>query len=36
MEIRTMAGGIKKKEDSNPNEKIYALHIECATTGYNM
>jgi hypothetical protein len=28
--IRTMAGGFKKKEEGNPNEKIYALHIECA------
>jgi len=29
--IRTTAGGYKRKESDNPNEKIYALHIECAT-----
>jgi len=29
--IRTTAGEHKRKESGNPNEKIYALHIECAT-----
>jgi hypothetical protein len=29
--IRTTTGGIRKKDVNNPNDKIYALHIECAT-----